>query len=81
MGIAELPSVKELNRNWGSAWREVKERQYYSTHLIIIEEVKRRVGVIGDCSRVVKEMEEGRMAIKASLDKVYKALKAVRDDK
>ena len=35
-----LPSIDELDRRWGSRWRSPKERQYYSTRKVIIDEVR-----------------------------------------
>jgi len=43
-GLVGFPSVDELDRRWGTAWRSVKERQFYSTRKVLIEEVRRRAG-------------------------------------
>jgi hypothetical protein len=46
---------------------------------VLIDEIKARtVKASGDWARIVEEMEGKRVAAKASLDKVIKALKAGR---
>jgi hypothetical protein len=54
--------------------RSPKERQYYSTGEVIIDEVRRRAASYGE-AQAVAGMEEERLAAKASLDKVSKMLK------
>ena len=78
VGSSGLPSVDELDRQWGSAWRTSSERQYYSTRRTIIEEIRRRAEDSGDFAGVVRGMEEERKASGASLDKVCKALRRDR---
>lgn len=42
-GIGGAPSVKELDRQYGSGWRQTtSERQYYSMRKTLIDEIKRR---------------------------------------
>jgi hypothetical protein len=74
---AGLPSIDELDRHWGPRWRSPKERQYYSTRKVIIDEVRRRAGSYGGAQAVAR-MEEERLAAKASLDKVSKMLRAAK---
>ena len=90
VGLQGLPSVDELNRLFEARWRPASERQYYSSRKVIVDEIRRRAtGAIGATMEarlvtVVEEMEEQRKATGASLDKVYKTLKAaakqVRED-
>ena len=72
-----LPSIDELDRRWGTHWRSPKERQYYSTRKVIIDEVRRRAASYGEAQAVAR-MEEERLAAKASLDKVSKMLRAAK---
>ena len=78
VGFAGLPSVDELDRTWGSAWRAPSERQYYSTRRTIIDEIRRRAGDSEDYAGVVRGIKAERKASKASLDKVCKALRQDR---
>ncbi len=49
MGIGEAPSVKELDRQYGSGWRQTTtERQYCSMRETLTDEVKRRTEKAGD---------------------------------
>jgi hypothetical protein len=75
MGFPGLPSVEELNLRWGSEWRVGKERQYYSTRLRIIEEVRKRGIAMGDIERRVRSSEGQRVAAGVSLDNLQKILK------
>jgi len=70
-----LPSIDDLDRRWGSRWRSPKERQYYSTRKVIIDEVRRRAASYGEAQAVAR-MEEERLVAKASLDRVSKMLRA-----
>ena len=72
-----LPSVDHLDRRWNSRWRSPKERQYYSTRKVIIDEVRRRAAIYGEAQAVAR-MEEERLVAKASLDKVSKMLRAAK---
>jgi len=72
-----LPSIDELDRRWNSRWRSPKERQYYSTRKVIIDEVRRRAATYGEAQAVAR-MEEERLVAKASLDKVSKMLRAAK---
>jgi hypothetical protein len=72
-----LPSIDELDRRWGARWRSPKERQYYSTRKVIIDEVRRRAASYGEAQAVAR-MEEERLAAKASLDKISKMLRAAK---
>jgi hypothetical protein len=72
-----LPSIDELDRRWGSRWGSPKERQYYSTRKVIIDEVRRRAASYGE-AQAVATMEEERLVAKASLDRVSKMLRAAK---
>ena len=72
-----LPSIDELDRRWGSRWGSPKERQYYSTRKVIIDEVRRRAARYGGAQAVAR-MEEERLVAKASLDRVSKMLRAAK---
>jgi hypothetical protein len=72
-----LPSIDELGRLWNSRWHSPKERQYYSTRKVIIDEIRRRATTYGEAQAVAR-MEEERPAAKASLDKVSKMLRAAK---
>jgi hypothetical protein len=72
-----LLSIDELDRRWGSRWGSPKERQYYSTRKVIIDEVRRRAASYGEAQAVAR-MEEERLVAKASLDRVSKTLRAAK---
>jgi hypothetical protein len=55
----------------------LKERQYYSTRKVIIDEVRRCAASHGEAEAVAR-MEEERLVAKASLDKVSKMLRAAK---
>lgn len=81
VGIGGAPSVEELDRQYGSGWRQTaSERQYYSMRKTLIDEIKRRTEKAGDgdFTRVVRDMEASRMSSHppASINKVIKGLKA-----
>ena len=83
VGIGGAPSVEELDRQYGSGWRQTSsERQYYSMRKTLIDEIKERTlrAGDGDSARVVRDMEEKRLSTKPplSIDKVIKTLKATR---
>jgi hypothetical protein len=62
-----LPSIDELDHRWGTRWRSPKERQYYSTRKVIIDEVRRRAASYG-VAQAVARMEEEQLVAKASLE-------------
>jgi hypothetical protein len=72
-----LPSIDKLDCLWNSRWRSPKERQYYSTRKVIIDEVRRRATTYEEAQAVAR-MEEERLAAKVSLDKVSKMLRAAK---
>jgi hypothetical protein len=77
-GLAvDLPSIDELDRRWGSRWGSPKERQYYSTRKVIIDEVRKRAASYGK-AQAVATMEEERLVAKAPLDRVSKMLRAAK---
>lgn len=73
-----MASVEALNERWGTRWRSLSERQYYSMRRVLTEEIKRRIrGATGlNEDEGVEEFEQERLAAGASLDKVIKTLKA-----
>lgn len=79
MGLGGMASVEALDERWGTRWRSLSERQYYSMRRVFTEEIKRRIrGATGlDKDEVVEEFEQKRLATNASLNKVIKTLKAV----
>ena len=80
-GLGSLPSVMALNASYGSRWRAVSERQYYSMRKVIIDEIINRAGGTNDreaLDGVIEAMERDRLRQKASLDKLSKAIKARR---
>ena len=81
IGLGCLPPIDELDRLYGSCWRTGNEIQYYSTWKRIVDKIKRSAGssaTTEDYKTVVRGMEEERAHSKASLDKVSKALQAVK---
>lgn len=83
VGIGGAPSIEDLDRRYGPAWRQTQaERQYYSMRKTLIDEIKERTlrAGDGDSGRVVRDMETKRLAIHPppSLDKVIKALRATK---
>ena len=80
VGIGGAPSVEELDRKYGSSWRNTaSERQYYSMRKTLIDEIKKRAEMAGDMdfTRVVRDMEASRMSFHppASINKIIKTLK------
>ena len=71
------PSIDELDRRWRSRWCSPKERQYYSTRKVIIDEVRRRAASNGEAQAVTR-MEEERLTAKTSLDRVSKMLRTAK---
>lgn len=84
VGVGGAPSVEELDRRYGSSWRQTSsERQHYSMRKTLIDEIKARTLRAGDndFARIVKNMEEKRTSTRPpmSIDKVIKTLKAARN--
>jgi len=54
-----MASVEALDERWGTRWRSLRERQYYSMRRVLIEEIQRRIrGATGlDEDKVVEEFE------------------------
>ncbi len=80
MEIAGAPSVKKLDKRYGSGCRQATtERQNFSMKNLI-DEINRGTEKAGDgdFARVVRVMEASRMSSHppASINKVIKALKA-----
>lgn len=76
-GLGIMPSVRSLEQRWGARWRPSTsaERQAFSSRNRIIREIERRAEITGLAEEVVaSEMDRERGT--ASLDKVFKALKA-----
>ena len=74
-GIGVMLPIKELDQRWGMCWWTGAEHQFYSTHKVIINEVRRLGGEAGDFWAVVRELEEQWLRAGTSLDKVQKALR------
>ncbi len=80
-GLGGMPSVQELDAQWGHRWRQnAAERQHYSMRKRLIDEIKARAARNGgNYKAVVQDMERKRVIAKASIDKVIKALKGVKN--
>jgi hypothetical protein len=46
-GFATMPSVDELEKQWGSRWRLRNERQLFYMRKVVIDEVVRLAGAKG----------------------------------
>lgn len=76
-GLGMMPSIRSLEQQWGAKWRPATsaERQAFSSRNRIIKEIERRAEMTGLAEEVVAgEMDSERGT--ASLDKVFKTLKA-----
>jgi hypothetical protein len=79
VGLGGLPSVDSLDAQFGCRWRSATERQYYSTRKVIVDEIRARgQGNREAEEKAVQAMELERLASKASLDKVMKAIRKAR---
>lgn len=79
-GFAMMPSVDELERQWGSRWRLRNERQLFSMRKVVMDEVVRLAGARGRSEEdAVRELEKQRVESgNLSLDALAKRLKAAR---
>jgi hypothetical protein len=79
-GFAMMPSIDELERQWGSQWRLRNERQLFSMRKVVVDEVVRLAGARG-CPEedAVRELEKQRVeGGNLSLDALAKRLRAAR---
>jgi hypothetical protein len=79
-GLAMMPSIDELERQWGSRWRLRGERQLFSMRKVVVDEVVRLAGARGWPEEdAVQEVEKQRVeAGNLSLDALAKHIKAIR---
>jgi hypothetical protein len=72
-----MPSISSLEQRWGTRWRPVSEKAFYSTRKVIIDEVARRAAAKGLTEyEVAKQMDREKGS--ASLDKVMKLIRSQR---
>jgi hypothetical protein len=75
-GLAGMPSIHSLEKQWRSQWRSPKEKQYFSPMKSIIDEVVRRSQARRQSEDdIAREMDAERSG---SLDRLWKELKASR---
>lgn len=75
-GWGFMPAVKVLDERWQHRWRPLKERQFYSSRRMIVDEIYRRSRVSLDAltpREVARLMDEERG--RGSLDSVFKGIK------
>lgn len=78
VGLNGQPSIEELDRSYGPAWRPGNtERQYYGRRRVIISEIRRRAALGETFVAVVDALERERLTSGASLDKIGKGLKKI----
>jgi hypothetical protein len=74
-GLGEMPPIKELEDRWGSRWRPVKDRQFFSTRYYIIRQVYHLSAATGRLLEdVARDLD--RQKGSASLNKVFDLLKS-----
>ena len=75
-----MPSIDELEKQWGSRWRLRNERQLFSMRKVVIDEVVRLAGARGwPEGDAVRELEKQRVeGGNLSLDAFAKRIKAAR---
>ena len=78
-GLASMPSIDSLEKQWGARWRPSKEKQYFSSRKAIIDEIVRRSQAQGRSEEeTAKEMDAERTG---SLDRLWKDIKAQHKNK
>ena len=76
-GLAGMPSVDALEREWGSRWRPSTEKNYFSTRKVIVDEVRRQAQSKGLAEDIIaRQMDEERGS--NSLDKLFKAIREAK---
>ncbi|KJZ70168.1 hypothetical protein HIM_10428 [Hirsutella minnesotensis 3608] len=76
-GWGDMPSVDSLERDWGTRWRLLDEKNYFSTRKTIVNEVRGRAQKDGLGEEVVARKMDEKWGY-SSLDELFKAIRGSR---